>query len=176
MTVDEEFTEQFNSAVAEINARNRQSAKADDERANLWLTHHWADQYDRCAVVGGRHVCRRCLVFYPLSALLVLLSFLGIVPWPGGWDTAIIWTLSAIGSLDFASEQLGITSYRPRRQVGATILIGIAFGRAAGIELQDRWSGQFWAPLLTYGALWLALAAWGNRSRFRDTVTEPTNT
>ncbi len=171
MTVDEEFTEQFNAAVAEINARNRKTARADEERASLWLTHHWADQYDRCAVVGGRHVCRRCLVFYPLSALLVLLSFVGVVPWPDSWDTAVIWTLSVIGSFDFVLEQLGFAPYRPRRQIGATVLIGVAFGRAAGIELQDRWSAQFWTPLLVFGALWLASAAWGNRHRFRDTVS-----
>ena len=33
----------------------------------MWLSHHWPSDYDRCAVVAGRHVCRRCLVLYPLA-------------------------------------------------------------------------------------------------------------
>ena len=37
----------------------------------LWLTHHHDDQLDRCAVVAGHHVCRRCLWFWPATAAFV---------------------------------------------------------------------------------------------------------
>lgn len=26
----------------------------------LWLSHHWPGEYDRCAMVARRHICRRC--------------------------------------------------------------------------------------------------------------------
>ena len=43
--------------------------------APLWLSHHHADEADRCVRFGDRHVCRRCLAmfagFFPAVALLV---------------------------------------------------------------------------------------------------------
>ena len=49
----------------------------DADPSPMWLAPHHPDQYDRCVTVGDRHVCRRCLVLYPvaaLSALVILLT------------------------------------------------------------------------------------------------------
>ena len=47
----------------------------------MWLSHHHRENYDRCTVVAGRHVCRRCLWFYPVCFATTLLSLDG-VHWP----------------------------------------------------------------------------------------------
>ncbi|HET6663331.1 MAG TPA: hypothetical protein VFG94_03700, partial [Acidimicrobiales bacterium] len=41
--------------------------RAWDDPTPLSLSHHWPDEYDRCVTVGGRKVCRRCLVLYPTA-------------------------------------------------------------------------------------------------------------
>ena len=40
----------------------------------LWLSHHDPGAYDRCVVVAGRHVCRRCLVLYPLAFVVLVVA------------------------------------------------------------------------------------------------------
>ena len=41
----------------------------------VWLSHHQPDHLDRCVVVGGRLVCRRCLALWPLTFVALCLSF-----------------------------------------------------------------------------------------------------
>ena len=36
----------------------------------IWLSHHYPEQYDRCVLVGRKHICRRCMALYPLSFLV----------------------------------------------------------------------------------------------------------
>ena len=43
----------------------------------LWLSHHYPGQYDRCVVVGRRHLCRRCAVMYPFAVLVGVIALLG---------------------------------------------------------------------------------------------------
>ena len=48
----------------------------------MYLSHHWPSDYDRCAVVGGMHICRRCLVLYPVALVA------GLVVGIGSWTPA----------------------------------------------------------------------------------------
>lgn len=147
----------FDHAVAEQRERRETEAAHKSERSALWRTHHRRDQYDRCAVIGGRHYCRRCLALHPLSIIIAITSALGYAPWPHSWDPWAIWILSGPATIDFVVEQLKIRPYSARRQVAATLITAFAFGRALGYELENRWSPEFWGPLAVFGGLWFAV-------------------
>lgn len=89
----------------------------------------------------------------------------GLAPWPARLDTPIIWGLSVIGTAEFVAEQLGWLRYNARRQVLATALVALAFGRALAYELEDRWDWYFWGPILVFGTIWFAAARVGERRR-----------
>jgi hypothetical protein len=142
-------------------AQAQRNAEAELERLakrNLWLTHHWADEYDRCAVLGGRHVCRRCLTLYPIALTVMALSFVGLAPWPESLDPILIWLLCIPATLEFLAEKLGDVRYAPRRQVVVTAAVGLALGRGLAHEVDDRWSWLFWGPVLVFGTAWFLAA------------------
>ena len=45
----------------------------------LWLSHHPPHELDRCVVVGGRHVCRRCVLLWPLTFVAFALALAGVL-------------------------------------------------------------------------------------------------
>ncbi len=144
----------------QVDLARRQADDLQQRRArrSLWRTHHWLDEYDRCALVGGRHVCRRCLTLYPVALAVVLVSFVGLAPWPGKLDPVFIWALCVPATLEFFAEKLLGAAYSPRRQVAATALVGLALGRALTHELDHRWTWLFWGPVLVFGAAWFIAA------------------
>lgn len=133
-------------------------------KRNLWLAHHWPDEYDRCTVVGGRHVCRRCLTLYPIALLVMALSLFGPAPWPSSVDAVLIWVLCIPATVDFLAEKLGDLPHSPRRQVAVTAAVGLALGRGLAYEIDERWSWLFWGPVLVFGTAWF-LAAVANAQR-----------
>ena len=151
----------------EIAARARGREEAYRAERGLWLSHHHPHDYERCAFVKGRPVCRRCLVLYPLSFSVALLTLAGGSPWPVRYDAWVIWALCIPGSIDFIGEQLGFLRYSPRRQIAVMTGVALAFGRALGLELQDRWQWLFWGPVLICGNIWF-LAVVVGRYRRRD--------
>ena len=82
----------------------------------MWLSHHWPHAYDRCAVVGGLHVCRRCLVLYPLALVSGIAISIGSW-WPHGIDAWVLWLFPLPGVVEFVLDNLGRIGYSPRRQV-----------------------------------------------------------
>ncbi|MEE9414631.1 MAG: hypothetical protein V3V01_05045 [Acidimicrobiales bacterium] len=164
-STDHGHIDAFDEAVAE--QRERRSAEAAQRSAtsSLWRTHHQPDQYDRCAVIGGRHYCRRCLALHPLSIIIAVVSAVGYAPWPQSWDPWAIWILSGPATIDFIVEQLKIRPYNARRQVAATLLTAFAFGRALGYELESQWSSLFWGPLAVFGGLWFAVGYYSHRQQ-----------
>ena len=117
----------------------------------LW-THHWGDQHERCAHVGGRLICRRCLVLYPVTVLVLLLSRFGL-RWPDSLDTVLLFALPLPLVIDFVSEHIGFTRYSPRRQVATTMLGAIALGQAFSRFLDQNSDPKFWAMVTSYAGL-----------------------
>jgi len=151
--------EEFDRAVEAIAARRA----TERSRESMWRTHHHRDQYDRCVVIRGRHVCRRCITLYPTSLTVAALSLAGVVLWPVQYDLWLIWGLCLPGTVDFALEQAGVVRYSARRQVWVTVLVALALGRGFAYELDSRWSWEFWGPVLVFGATWFAAAVIGSR-------------
>ena len=135
-------------------ARERQSRRA------LWLSHHWQDEYDRCAVIAGHHVCRRCLVLYPVAIAVLIASYAGVTPWPESLDRWFIWLLCIPATFDFLAEKLAGVPYNAWRQTIVTALVALALGRGLRYEIDDRWSWNFWGPVLVFGTIWFVAAVY----------------
>jgi uncharacterized membrane protein len=120
-------------------------------RDMLW-THHWSDQLDRCAHVGGRLVCRRCLVLYPVTIAVLVLARFGI-RWPNALDTFLLFALPLPLVLDFVLEHMGFTRYSPRRQIATTFLGAIALGHALARYLERNSDPLFWIMIACYAGL-----------------------
>ncbi len=146
----------FDRRLAQMRYRERRH----EGRRRLWLAHHWPEDYGpRCVRIGSNHVCRRCLALYPLGALVAVLAALGHPPWTEELDPAAIWLLSIPATVAFVGEAIGLFDYSPRWQVGTTLVAAVAFGRALGYELTDRWSAEFWQPIAVFGGIWFLASA-----------------
>lgn len=129
----------------------------DPDDTPMWLSHHWPDEYDRCALVAGRRVCRRCLVLYPLS--FAAASVLGLVAsWPDRLDPWFLWLLPLPAVVEFVAEQLRVVRHSPRRLVVLTVPLGVACGGLYVRYLDDQTDGLVWSVATTY--LGVCLAAW----------------
>ncbi|MCB0978277.1 MAG: hypothetical protein KDB02_12550 [Acidimicrobiales bacterium] len=82
----------------------------------MWLSHHWPSDYDRCAVVGGLHICRRCLVLYPVALVTGIAVSLGSW-WPQGLDAWVLWLFPLAGVVEFVLDNLRLVRYSPVRQM-----------------------------------------------------------
>jgi hypothetical protein len=118
----------------------------------MWLSHHYEEDYDRCVIIGRRHVCRRCLVLYPVAALALVLARTG-VRWRTSLDPWLLVTLPLPGVAEFVLEHLHVIRYRPRAQVLVTIPLGVALGVGFDRYLHHYTDGLFWGVVVLYGAV-----------------------
>lgn len=140
----------------------------------MWLAHHWPAHYrERCVRLGRHHVCRRCAALYPVGLIVAVLSAAGYPPWPTSFDPAMIWILCLPATIAFVGEAVGLFAYSPRWQVGAMVVTAVAFGRALGYELVDRWSPEFWQPLSIFAGLWFLASVFNAKTTRRVALTSP---
>jgi len=171
----DETNEAVEAAFAEIAARREAAATHEHAQKSLWLAHHWPERYDRCMVIGGRHVCRRCTVFYSISFLVAALAFAGIAPWPESFDIWAVWLTPIPATIEFALGEMTKLQYSARRQVIVTAFMSPAVGRGMAAELSDQGSWLFWGPVLVYGTSWFifALVGWFTRKGQYRSAEEP---
>lgn len=93
----------------------------------MWLSHHWPSDYHRCVRIGGRHVCRRCAVLYPVAILVAFAAGFGL-RWPTSWDVWIYWLLPLPGVIEFCLDTLGVIDHRPWRQAIVSAMLAVAYG------------------------------------------------
>lgn len=130
----------------------------------LWLSHHFPDDYDRCAVVAGRHVCRRCLWMYPTACVAAVL--VGVV---GPWPAWLVPVLPFPAVVDFVVDNLGLRPYSARRQAVLSAVGAVGAGVGYVRYLDRPGDPLVWGTVLAYGAICLASAVVGWRRR-RETV------
>ncbi len=137
------------------------TADGPEEVTALWLSHHWPDDYDRCVVVGGRHVCRRCLVLYPLAAAVMVVAYVG------GWAAGPVgtWLFVALplpAVVDLCLEQLAVVAPSSRRLVAVTVPLAIGLGIGFARYLESPGDPLFWGVVVGYTAVCLAalVARW----------------
>ena len=141
----------------------------------MYLSHHWPEDYDRCQVVFGLHICRRCLVLYPLAIVTAIAVGAGEW-WPHGWDPWVLWLLPLPGVVEFVADNLRVIEYSARRQV----ILSAAGAFAAGVGyvryLDHTTDALVWSVVFTYGGICLASALAGyvvRRRRVRAGDLDP---
>jgi hypothetical protein len=115
----------------------------------LWLSHHSPEEYDRCVRLGSAHVCRRCVVLYPVTFATLILARAG-VRWPMSLDTLLVLTLSLPTVAEFVLEHVGLIGFWPRRQDALTVPAGVALGVAFDRYLRNHTDPLFWATAVGY--------------------------
>lgn len=126
----------------------------------MWLSHHWPDDYDRCAVVGGLHVCRRCLVLYPTALVTVLLVSLGSW-WPDALDPWVLWLFPLPGVIEFSLDNLRLIDYSPRRQMLLSAPGAVAAGLGYVRYLDDTLDPLVWSVVAVYTTICVAAVVVG---------------
>ena len=128
----------------------------------LWLAHHYPDGYDRCVRIGRSHVCRRCLVLYPL-AVAVLLVGLAIgapaaSPLDGMLTAVLLVALPIPAVIEWTLEHSGVVAYSPRRQVLVSVPLGLGLGAGFVRYLDNLTDPLFWGVVVVYGGYCAAIA------------------
>lgn len=123
----------------------------------IWLSHHWSDDEDRCAHIGGRMVCRRCLVLYPVALVAAVAAAAGL-RWPSAIDVALLWLLPLPAVMDFVADNLALVRHSPRRQVVVTALLGLALGVAYSRYLHHAGDTLVWSVVAAYGGICVVAA------------------
>ena len=138
---------------------------------DLAIAHHPPAQYERCLVVDGRHVCRRCSVLYPIAFAVLGLSFAGLL-WPTSLDRALLLSLPVPVALEFVAEHLGVLHYNARRQVAVTALAAPALGRGLARYLDSPTDSLLWTMVAIFaGVCALSATVAHVRSARRDERT-----
>lgn len=140
----------------------------------IWLSHH-ATSHERCVVVGRSHVCRRCLVLYPLAALSAALVAIAGVAGGSTWATAAMWVLPVPMVAEWVAEHARWITYSPRRQTASTALAAAGAGVALAIHLSDPFTLAAVAPMAVHASACgiSALLATVTRSARRRSDGEP---
>jgi len=129
----------------------------------LWLSHHRPDQFDRCVVLGGRHVCRRCVVLYPLAAA-TMIALLALDVTIGPALVAAVWLLPVPTVVEWVLEHAGRIRHSPARQVALTVVAAPALGIALAAHARQPFTTGTTAPLAIAAAICLVSAWWATRT------------
>lgn len=130
-----------------------------EEVTPIWLAHHVPDDYDRCVVIGRRHVCRRCVALYPLAFAVMALSALGLHG-PTTWDAWLLIVLPIPGVVEFVLEQVGVLAYDARRVVVVTVPLAVALGQGFARYLDSPGDRLFWGVVVGYGLVCALSVLW----------------
>ena len=122
----------------------------------MWLAHHHRSERHKCVTLAGRHVCRRCLVLYPLSVGFAVASVFGALA--QGWDLWVMWLAPIPLVVDWVAEHLGIWAHSPRRQVAVTALASWPFGIALARHAAHPFELHATAAIAVYGGI--CVGAW----------------
>ena len=118
----------------------------------LWLSHHHEDQLDRCAVVGGYRVCRRCAWFWPAVAAWMVAALVG-ARWPDVADPVLLVVLPVPVVVEWWLEQLDVVRYSPLRQVLLSLLAAPAIGVGLARYLESPTDRLFWSVVAVYAVV-----------------------
>ena len=127
----------------------------------MWLAHHYPEDYDRCVLIGRSHVCRRCVVLYPLAFAVMALTF--------NWhpstavDVFLLVVLPLPSVIELVAEQVFRLGYDPRRQMLVNVPLAIGLGRGFAIYLDNHTSLLFWGVVVLYTAVSGLAILWGQR-------------
>ncbi len=147
---------------------HRHAAAPTSATSPTWLAHHPPEHLERCVRLGGRHVCRRCAVLYPI-AVLSAVAVLALDP-PRTAMVLALWVLPIPMVFDWVAEHLGGWRYSPTRQVAVTAVGAPALGVALAWHAVEPFVWAATLPVLVWTAICLASALGG---RLASGIEEP---
>ena len=127
----------------------------------MWMAHHWPSDYDRCARLGSRHVCRRCAVLYPAAAVVTV----GGLAWgaTAAWVPWVMLLAPVPTVVEWCAEHVRGVPHHPRRLVAGTLVAAPALGLGFARYLRDQGDPWFWVMSIGWSLVCLA-AAFAGRS------------
>jgi hypothetical protein len=123
-----------------------------ERRTAMWLSHHWPEDYDRCARIGRSHVCRRCAWFWPATLAATGLALAGL-RWPTSLDPWLVALLPVPVVVEWWLEQFDRIRYSPARQVGLSLLAAPAVGVGLARYLRGPTDALFWSVVAVYALM-----------------------
>lgn len=130
----------------------------------MWLSHHYPEDYDRCVLVGRTHVCRRCLLLYPLALVVLVMARSGL-RWSRSFDVMALVLLPVPAVAEFVLEHFDVLRYRAGRQLLVTAPLAVAVGIGLDRYLTRHGDPLFWATVLGYGAVCVGALMVGTHRR-----------
>ena len=130
----------------------------------MYLSHHWPDQYDRCTVIAGLHICRRCLVLYPVALVTGVLISIGSW-WPDSLNPWVLWLFPLPGVIEFVLDNLGRIAYSPRRQMWLSAAGALAAGVGYSMYIRDTFDATVWAVVAVYTTVCVLSVVVGHHRR-----------
>jgi len=127
----------------------------------LWLSHHDPSAYDRCVLVAGRQVCRRCLVLYPLAFVVLVVA--QVTGWSGPTEVLALVVLPLPAVIEFVLEHRRVVQYSPRRQMLVTIPLAVGLGAGFDRYLDRPGDLLFWSVVVVYTGVCLGSALLNGR-------------
>jgi hypothetical protein len=118
----------------------------------LWLSHHYPGQYDRCVVVGRRHLCRRCAVMYPFAVLVGVVALLGF-ELSSPWSQIALVVLPIPALVEFVGEHRGRWEYSTPRHTVVSALQGLGVGVGFVRYFHDYADPWFWGIGVLYSLI-----------------------
>lgn len=108
----------------------------------LWLSHHYPENYDRCVRVGRKHICRRCIVLYPLAAAVMVAAVVADTS-PGLLTIALV-VLPLPAVVEWTLEHRGRIPYIPRLHLVLSAILGVGLGAGFARTAANRFDPVFW--------------------------------
>ena len=122
----------------------------------MWMAHHWPSDYDRCVRLGGRHVCRRCAVLYPVAAAVTLAGLVGGAT--AAWVPWAMLLLPVPTVVEWCAEHVAGAPHHPRRLVAGTLVAAPALGLGLARYLRDQGDPWFWLMAVGWSLVCLVAA------------------
>lgn len=127
----------------------------------MWLSHHHETELDRCVVVRGMFLCRRCLILYPLAYATAAVAVWGPLDAAASWVPLAMMVLPVPTVFEWCREHVGNLAYSARRQVLLTVPAGVALGYGFARYLTIRDDQWLWVMAATWGGVCLAARSAG---------------
>ena len=102
----------------------------------FWLSHHHADELDRCYRFGNTHVCARCLGTYPVMFAAIALQLALRAPLEHPLDPPLCIALILPATIDWALGRFDPHRFSNAWRSITGILLGLGLGRSLFIHLQ----------------------------------------
>ena len=148
----EELDRRIEAALESQRAEREANPVAD---TTMFLSHHWPSRYDRCMVIGGRHVCRRCAVLYPVAVVIAIAAGYGL-HWPTRLDPWVFWLLPLPGVIEFVLDAMGAVRYSPSRQIIVSAMLAVAYGKLLWRYSHHPTDPLVWAVVIVDTSICLA--------------------